>query len=258
MRQIDCRVTVPYWDWSLDPENVWTSDVWNDDLCKHTGVGGNGTANGSCVVTGPFAHPGWTVTPSAGNGCLTRRFNGIPPDCTAVQDVLDATTAEFDDFLVGLEVLLHNTVHVQINGIMVTIASSNAPEFFLHHGFVDKIWRDWQLKGLEYKRHEYYGNTTTMPGTIFSPRDVHDLDDQPYYVRVHHDEPTQMCEVANMSLPMANISSLSMSERLRLNPRPLPEIPQAALKLFTLPKRILDHLSAIARRLFGIQIKIRQ
>ena len=263
LRKVDCRVTVPYWDWSLDPSMVWTSDLWNDDLCKHTGLGGNGTGltgNGSvlenCVITGPFAYPEWTLTPSVGNICLSRFFNDAPPDCTAVQDVLDATTDEFEDFLFGLEVLLHNTVHVQINGIMATIASSNAPEFFLHHGFIDKIWRDWQLKGLWYKRHEYYGNTTMMPGTVFSPRDVYNLQNQPYYVKVHHDEPSQLCQVAGESLSMANISSMSLLERLRLNPRPLPNIPAAALRLFPIPQTIIDNLSAIARRLFGIDVTI--
>ena len=256
LRKIDCRVTVPYWDWSLNPTEAWTSDLWNDDLCKHTGVGGNGTGNESCVTTGPFAYPGWTLTPSVSNICLSRFLNDVPPDCTAVQDVLDATTKEFDDFLAGLEVLLHNTVHVQINGIMATIASSNAPEFFLHHGFIDKIWRDWQLKGFRYKRHEYYGNTTAMPGTVFSPRDVYNLQDQPYYVKVHHDEPSQMCQVAGESLSMANISSMSLLERLRLNPTPLPKISEAALRLFSVPQTIIDNLSAVARRLFGIKLTI--
>ena len=60
LRKIDCRVTVPYWDWSLDPNSTWTSDVWNDDLCRYTGIGGNGTGNNSCVSTGHLLIPdGW-------------------------------------------------------------------------------------------------------------------------------------------------------------------------------------------------------
>ena len=120
--KVDRRVTVPYWDWSLDSESPFTLDMWNSNLCKYTGFGGDG--NPSCVTIGPFATPGWQSTPSTQNGCLRRNFNGITPDCTTVQDVLDATIAEFDDFLIGLEVLLHNTVHVWIGGTMSSLESS--------------------------------------------------------------------------------------------------------------------------------------
>ena len=43
LRQIDCRITIPYWDWSEDAEH-WTrgseiEDTWNEG--PH-GLGGNG------------------------------------------------------------------------------------------------------------------------------------------------------------------------------------------------------------------------
>ena len=260
LRKIDCRVTVPYWDWSLDPEDAWESDIWNDDLCKYTGLGGNGVGDDACVVTGPFAYPNWTMTPSTGNACLYRRFPifvvDVPPDCTAVQGVLDATTEEFFYFQSGIEKLLHDTVHVQIGGAMNSRDSSNAPEFFLHHGFIDKVWGDWQLKGLNYKRHEYYHNTTSMPGTTHSPKDVHCLDEQPYHISVRYDQPTLPCKVGNLILPMANISRLSLSERLKISPTPLPNITLQALNLFNTPQTVIDHLPAVARRLFGVNITI--
>jgi len=259
LREIDCRVTLPYWDWSLDPDDVWTSDVWNDDVCEHTGLGGNGAGGEKgCVLTGPFAYPNWTMTPSTGNACLSRRFVLLskPPDCTSVQDVLDTTTEEFYDFHSGLEIMLHDSVHFLISGTMNTKGSPNAPEFFLHHGFIDKIWGDWQLKGIEYKQHEYYGNTTSMPGTIYSPTDVYCLDEQPYSVKVHYDDPKQMCKVGGVTISRANISRLSISERLQLSPTPLPNISLATLKLFDTPQTIIDDLPAIGRRLFGVNITI--
>ena len=254
LRKVDCRVTVPYWDWSLDSESPFTSDVWNSDLCKYTGLGGDG--NPSCVTTGPFATPGWQLTPSAQNDCLRRNFNPMVPDCTAVQDVLDATTAEFDDFLVGLEVMLHNTVHVCIGGTMSRVQSSNAPEFFFHHGFIDKIWGDWQEKGISFKQHEYYTNTTSMPNTIYSPTDVHDLDDQPYCVQVCYQEPTQECVINGKKFSIAEVSRLSVAERLKLSPTPVPEIPVQVLKLFGVPQSVIDRLPEISLRLFGVSIKI--
>ena len=156
LRQVDCRVTVPYWDWSLDSANAFTSDVWNSDLCKYTGLGGNG--NPLCVTTGPFATPGWQLTPSAHNACLRRNFIGMMPDCTVVQGVLSATVSNFDYFLYALIAMLHDNVHFYIGGTMSDLASPNAPEFFLHHGFIDKIWGDWQEKGISFEQHDiYYG-----------------------------------------------------------------------------------------------------
>ena len=114
----------------MDSDSPFTSDVWNSDTCKYTGLGGSG--NPTCVTTGPFAFPGWRVTPSAGSSCLRRSHRNGVPDCVAVQDVLDATTAQFNDFHIGLEVVLHNTVHVSVGGTMSSVEASNAPEFFLH------------------------------------------------------------------------------------------------------------------------------
>ena len=260
LRKVDCRVTVPYWDWSLDSDSPFTSDVWNSDTCKYTGLGGNGNPSGGCVTTGPFASPGWTLTPSAQNDCLRRGHNGEVPDCTAVQDVLNTTVAEFDDFLIGLEVVLHNTVHVRIGGFeggtMSGLESSNAPEFFFHHGFVDKIWGDWQEKGLSFKQHEYYRNTTSMPGTIYSPRDVHDIENQPYYVKVCYDEPKQPCRIGGLSLSMSEVTRMSVAARRRLDPTPVPEIPQEALTQFGVPQSVMKRLPEICLRLFGIHIKI--
>ena len=258
LRKVDCRVTVPYWDWSLDSDSPFTSDVWNSDLCKYTGMGGDG--NPSCVTTGPFATPGWQLTPSADNDCLRRGFNGITPDCTAVQDVLDATVAEFDDFLIGLEVVLHNTVHVRIGGFgggtMSGLLSSNAPEFFLHHGFVDKIWGDWQEKGVEFLQREYYSNTTSMPGTIYSPRDVHNVEDQPYCVEVCYQEPQQGCNINGRSYSVEEVARMSLPDRLNLDPTPLPEIPEEAIKNFGVPHAVVEHLPGLVSRMFGVTLKI--
>ena len=254
LRKVDCRVTVPYWDWSLDSDSPFTSDVWNSDTCKYTGLGGNG--NPTCVTTGPFGFPGWRVTPSAGSGCLRRSHRAGIPDCIAVQDVLDATTAQFNDFHIGLEVVLHNTVHVRIGGTMVTRESTNAPEFFLHHGFIDKIWGDWQEKGHSYKIHHYRSDTSSMPGTVYSPRDVHDLDNQPYFVKVHYEEPDTPCSIGGHKFSSEQLARLSVSARRRLNPKPVPAIPRAALTLFRVPPSVIRSLPAVTRRLFGASVPV--
>ena len=256
LRKVDCRVTVPYWDWSLDSQNLYTSDVWNSNLCKYTGLGGDG--NPSCVTTGPFATPGWQLTPSAQNSCLRRDFKLTFPDCTAVQDVLDVTTANFGHFHDTLEYSLHNTVHWYIGGTMATAESPNAPEFFFHHGFVDKIWGDWQEKGINFRQHAYYHNTTSMPNTIFSPKHVHDLDDQPYCVKVCYQEPKQYCKINGIYISVLKVAKMSVKERLKLNPNPLPEFPEEVFKIFGVPPSVMKRLPEIVLHVFGVPIKIRR
>ncbi|CAH3025091.1 unnamed protein product [Porites evermanni] len=56
LRQVDCRVTLAYWDWSLFSMSPWnnTSDrIWYPGP---SGLGGNGSdgSSGGCVTDGPF------------------------------------------------------------------------------------------------------------------------------------------------------------------------------------------------------------
>ena len=54
VRQVDCRNTLPYWDWAFWSNAAWTENVhlWNSN--DH-GFGGNGDPNrGYCVQDGPF------------------------------------------------------------------------------------------------------------------------------------------------------------------------------------------------------------
>ena len=75
LRQVDCRVTLAYWDWSLFSMSPWnnTSDrIWYPGP---SGLGGNGSdeSTGGCVTDGPFSRNVWRKT----NGrCLRRRFSG--------------------------------------------------------------------------------------------------------------------------------------------------------------------------------------
>ena len=179
LREIDCRVTVPYWDWSLAAANPLSSDVWNPG--PH-GLGGDGSGSPSCVRTGPFRAGVWSVIASAGGGCLTRNFNGRAPDAVAVRDLIlqNSAASQFIDFEFLLRRQFHDIVHCVIDGIMCSLDSASAPEFFLHHGFVDKIWWDWQKQSNEHKFNEYFlDQTAIMPSTPYRSRAFLDLQNQP-------------------------------------------------------------------------------
>ena len=190
MRKADCTFTVAYWDWSLDsrepfstgPENVWNSD---------TGFGGDGVeADQNCVLDGPFRKGAWNrVRPNNPRDplpdCLTRNFEGDPPeeiDVTRVLSIDDFTTFEF-----ALRDELHNTVHCQILGTMCSHESASAPEFFLHHGFIDKIWDDWQKKSPAHKYAYFPTVQGNMPGTDLRPAQLIDLSNQPGGVSVEYE-----------------------------------------------------------------------
>lgn len=76
LRQVDCKITVPYWDWSLVSARPFNNDFWENSMY---GFGGNGEGERSCVNTGmlnalefhhlttirlvPKSHPGIKILP---------------------------------------------------------------------------------------------------------------------------------------------------------------------------------------------------
>lgn len=68
------------------------------------------------------------------------------PTSTQVADTLALPATDFNDFSNSLE-NLHGTPHVRIGGTMATAYSPNhIAAFFAHHGYIDKLWNDWQKK----------------------------------------------------------------------------------------------------------------
>ena len=70
---------------------------------------------------------------------------------------------------------------------MCTRDSANAPEFFLHHGFIDKIWADWQNKSKLYRDVYFTSVNETLPGTELLPSALIDLSNQPGGISVEYD-----------------------------------------------------------------------
>ena len=189
LRQIDCRVTVPYWDWSLVGANPFSSSIWNTGA---GGFGGNGVPGGSCVNTGPFRAAVWSLPASAGGGCLTRNFAGTAPDAIAVQNLISSNPNPTDliNFEDILRVQFHDEVHCIIDGTMCTTDSATAPEFFLHHAFVDKIWWQWQKQSNAHKFHTYFmAQAGLMSSTPYRSRDFLDLNNQPDCVCAEYIDP---------------------------------------------------------------------
>ena len=68
---------------------------------------------------------------------------------------------------------------------MCSFDSAVAPEFALHHSFMDKIWMDWQRRSSAHLNAHFPRVANNMPGTGgLHPRDVIDNARLPGGVRV--------------------------------------------------------------------------
>eukprot|EP00795_Rhopilema_esculentum_P007701 gene7701-13528_t len=170
LREIDCRITIPYWDWAFWSDVPWVANmhIWNS---HDYGLGGNGDPKkGYCVQDGPFKE-GSFKTPDFDNkgevldavayaiesskvpkiktsnkaGCLRRSFNGKPVGVPLIRKILRSRAASFSVFENVVRVSLHNSMHNEIGGHMCSEYASVTPEFYLHHAFLDKLWYTWQL-----------------------------------------------------------------------------------------------------------------
>ena len=233
LRRVDCKVTVPYWDWSTVAADPWSSSMWNTG---NDGFGGDGDPNADyCVKDGPSRDPVWSY-PLMGNkrACLQRIFRQkaensteeqpelIVPGTEAVDDLMMIQASNMSGFEETLRVNLHNDVHCAIDGTMCDSnhTSSYAPEFFLHHGFIDKLWWDWQSKGDEYMYHEFFNDQTEqMIGTDYYPREFLNLHKMP-------GDAGDVCAAYEEKIAM-NLKATWQTEFL-----PLPPISMSAIKLF--------------------------
>ncbi|XP_078342697.1 uncharacterized protein LOC144628471 isoform X5 [Oculina patagonica] len=251
LRRVDCNFTIAYWDWSLASDNPFSTanpeDLWHS---ANTGFGGNGVGLTACVQTGPFRQSEWSLVPlpagsqpEPGPRCLARMFNGNPPDSVAVQEVLQITAGNFSDFEIMLRINLHDVVHCLIDGTMCSLDSAAAPEFFLHHGFIDKLWDDWQKKSDAHKNAFFPSVNVVMPGTQVLPREVIDLSSQPGGVRVEYQPPKGASNV----LPL--LRGLSFSRVRHIPRKRFSGLSEKVIKLFHLKPSEVKRAMELEKRI---------
>ncbi|XXG96412.1 hypothetical protein Hte_002694 [Hypoxylon texense] len=151
---------IPYWDETADVGNINGSSIFDVE----TGFGGNGTGAGGCIADGPFADLKLHFKEDLNTTeyCVTRSLNdrGLS---SANQENIDACleTKNFTEIWSCLEGRPHGAGHGGVSGTMVNLfLSPGDPIFYLHHGFLDKLWWDWQALDLVTRLTEIGGNNT--------------------------------------------------------------------------------------------------
>lgn len=117
---------------------------------------------------------------------------------------------------------------------MCSKLSANAPEFLLHHAFIDKIWNDWQKKETRYK-NAYFRGIIYLYG--ITPRiraqNLMDLSKQPGGVCVMYDDPPH----ENYKLCHDNLASLSLAEIDAIPRQKFTRVSNLEFDLFMLKKK---------------------
>jgi tyrosinase len=187
LQSVDCRVTVPYWDWNAQAANPFGGFPW---LGSTDWLGGNGDpSSGGCVTTGPFQVGQWSLPNGA---CLTRNFN-LGATFATVVDVQNlyntypsGSASDYNGIRYGLEAGpgMHNTVHCSVGGNMCTTNAAASPEFILHHCNIDRLWANWQ--SIDFSHVTAYSGdpNAPMPGVGETPSHMFDLNNQPGNVKV--------------------------------------------------------------------------
>ena len=148
------------------------------------------------MTTGPFKAGGSYIPPDP-NKPVGRRFNGRPHNCAYIALVQRSDASQYSAWHKSIENDLHDTMQCNIGATMCTSRSADDPIFFLHHGFIDKLWADWQNKGPQYMNLAVWAqNNKVMPGGS-TPRQVYNLLDQPQCVSVSIQQPDRPCQTAS-------------------------------------------------------------
>jgi tyrosinase len=164
LQAINPRVTIPYWDFSID--NQPDSPLWASDF-----MGGDGDPSDNYNVNdGPFRKDEWPLIFEGPN--LRRHFGYFIPTLPTPEDVTGAFLVgqydcppydvgspidqSFRNYMCGWnfpsgEPEMHNRVHNWVGGSMLTMSSPNDPVFWLLHANLDRLWADWErLYGFDY------------------------------------------------------------------------------------------------------------
>ncbi|KAH8822354.1 hypothetical protein DL96DRAFT_1819856 [Flagelloscypha sp. PMI_526] len=154
----------PYWNETKDAGAFTKSPLFQaNDLS----FGGDGDPNNfNCISTGPFANITLHIGPGSGvsDHCLARAISDRS-SYSAGQAWVDACLAKPDYShlwpCLAAANGIHGAGHAGVGAEMLNSQSSILdPIFYMHHGWIDKLWYDWQQADPTNRTYDIAGCTT--------------------------------------------------------------------------------------------------
>ncbi|XP_060588471.1 uncharacterized protein LOC132743894 [Ruditapes philippinarum] len=150
LQQIDCSITLPYFDFTTDIGNFEESIIWQPNF-----FGGNGVDG--CVADHPFGPTGsWRP-------CIMRKFNSDVNLPTLIELSIALASDDYNEMSMCLESYV-SYIHTYIGGDMATRAASYDPVFYSIHAYIDMLYWWWQNKdGNKFKYPATFANIPMVP-----------------------------------------------------------------------------------------------
>lgn len=215
LKDIDCRVGIPFYDWTPFPIAPYTAAVWDNT----NGFGDTSDSVDGCVVTGPVRKGQFEITPSAGGGCLQREYRNqrFPSRDIVDRDLLPLPSDEFSSFHRFLQLFIGLNVQCFVGGTMCGVDAANDPVHILHLAQLDSLVTRWQFIGQGRQEVRYaFDNSPLLLSPGFSvsqfsnnlnlPYDICILYEPPVLLKNHAGPPVSLglrAEITEMScVPM--------------------------------------------------------
>lgn len=163
LHEIDCRITIPYWDFTALPLTPYTHPIWDNTL----GFGNQSRSDDNCVSVGPFSLDQFN-TPTG--TCLKRKYSDnrmFPSRSIIDRDILPLPAEEFNDFHRNIQLFIGSTVLCNVGGDLCGHNSAVDPIFPLFVSFIDSTFDRWQ--SFEQGRESVRYSQDDTPLTFSSP-----------------------------------------------------------------------------------------
>ena len=195
LRVVDRSVTIPYWDWTMNPEKPYESQVFDLDL----GFGNSANNVTHCVNSGPFREGEFHTSPQLGGGhgggCVRRTYGDFPfYNRQLLSTVLSLPATSFEQLHSTLQLFFHFPIRCSVGGTMCTNFASEDPLYLLLLAQLDRILHEWQTSDSDRAEARYSDDALPLAYTLDSSEELKVSDyssnkDLPYGVAVCYSQP---------------------------------------------------------------------
>ena len=216
LRVIDCRITIPYWDWTALPLTPYISAVW----ANQNGFGNTSRSTDNCVTKGPFRVGVFSKIAAVGGGCIQREYKEqtYPTRAIVERDLLTRPGSAFNEFQRFFQVFIHTNVRCFIGGTMCSVDAPNDPAYLLHLSMVDYIYNRWQRLSSDRLSARYANDNTALAlSGEFTVTQFHNNDNLPNGVAVSYTEPSLKTHAVH-HVAQAQQSDEKPSKKCEVNP----------------------------------------